>query len=264
MTARRQPARPLEGRTVMVTRAEGHAEPLAELLEARGAVPIVAPAIEIVPAGAEVLDPAIDELAARRFDWVAFTSRTGVESFVGRLHARGMDGGVVDASAAAVGDGTAQALIDAGIPVALVPDEFTTAALANAMPTSSGRVLLFRADIAGDDLESALAEKGWTPVRVNAYRTKFPGRLPPEAASALRDGRVDAITFTSASTVRGFVEMLDSATPMPNSPPKVVCIGPVTADAARDAGFVVDSVARPHTIEGLLSALESLFALVKE
>ena len=81
-------------------------------------------------------------------------------------------------------------------------------------------------------LEDALAEKGWTPTRVDAYRTRFPRSLPAEARSALAEGRVDAVTFTSASSVRGFVGALGAV----RGSPRVVAIGPVTAREARVHG----------------------------
>ncbi|MGZ8642139.1 MAG: uroporphyrinogen-III synthase, partial [Actinomycetota bacterium] len=113
-----------------------------------------------------------------------------------------------------------------------------------------------RADIAPDGLEFALAAKGWSPVRVDAYRTRMARTLPAEARAALRDGLVDAITFTSASTVRGFV----GAMGVVRGNPKVVGIGPVTAKEAREHGLRVSAVARPHTIEGLVMAVERTLA----
>lgn len=121
-------------------------------------------------------------------------------------------------------------------------------------PRGHGRVLCARADIAPDGLEDALAAKGWDPTRVVAYRTVFPNTLPRRAKTALAAGEVGAITFTSASTVRGFVQALGD---MPIAgKPKVVCIGPVTAKQAREAGMTVHAVADPHTTDGLLAALE--------
>ncbi|HZD16784.1 MAG TPA: uroporphyrinogen-III synthase, partial [Actinomycetota bacterium] len=134
----------------------------------------------------------------------------------------------------------------------LVPRAFTTAALARAFPRGGGRVLCARADIAPEGLEDTLAAKGWRPTRVDAYRTRFPRALPREAREALRRGEVDAVTFTSASTVRGFVRVLGAA----KGEPKVVCIGPVTAREARAHGFRVATVADPHTMEGLVVAVE--------
>ena len=132
---------------------------------------------------------------------------------------------------------------------------FADDGLARAFPRGNGRVLCARADIAPAGLEDALAAKGWTPTRVDAYRTRFPRSLPRDARDALRAGEVDAVTFTSASTVRGFVGALGPV----KGAPKVVCIGPVTAREARDHGLTVHAVARPHTIEGLVAALERVF-----
>jgi uroporphyrinogen-III synthase len=114
--------------------------------------------------------------------------------------------------------------------------------------------LCARADIAPDGLEDALEAKGWAPLRVDAYRTVFPRSLPTEARTALKEGTVDAITFTSASTVRGFINAVGTSGLRGN--PKVVCIGPVTAAEARAHGLTVHAVANPHTTDGLVEALE--------
>ncbi len=84
----------------------------------------------------------------------------------------------------------------------------------------------------------------------------MPRSLPPAARDALRSGAVDAVTFTSASTVRGFVRALGAV----KGNPKVVCIGPVTARAAREHGLTVHAVANPHTIEGLADAVERVLS----
>jgi len=245
-------SRPLEGKVVLVTRARAEAGELARLLEERGARPIVAPAIErsSVPDGP--LDDALRELADGGFEWVVFTSAAGVEAVFGRLETEPP----MAARVAAVGEGTAGALRRFGVEPDLVPRTFTTAALGRSLPRGSGRVLLARVDIAPDGLDQAVAAKGWTPVRVDAYRTRPARALPAEARQALRQGRVDAVTFTSASTVEGFVAVAARVLTAGGRAPKAVCIGPVTAAAARRAGLPVAAVARPHTIEGLVAALE--------
>ncbi|MGQ0669681.1 MAG: uroporphyrinogen-III synthase [Actinomycetota bacterium] len=242
--------RPLEGRVVLVTRPADQAGELVELLEERGATAIEAPAIEIVPVASKALEQALRELVAGEFEWLVLTSRAGVDALSASISS-----GEGRARIAAVGDGTADALRAWGRDPDLVPRTFTTEALGRAMPRGSGRVLLARADIAPAGLEDALRAKGWTPVRVDAYRTRMPRSLPPEARVALREGLVDAVSFTSASTVRGFVRGLGIV----RGNPKVVCIGPVTSRAAREAGFRVAAVARPHTIEGLVAAMERVF-----
>jgi uroporphyrinogen-III synthase len=241
--------RPLSGRTVLVTRPADQSVELVRRLRGLGAAPIVAPAIEIAPARSTALTRALRDLSAGRFAWIALTSRSTVEMLASRL-----DGpSDVRARVVAIGDGTARAFRAwARRTPDLLPGTFTTAGLVRAFPRGEGRVLCARADIAPTGLEEALAAKGWSPVRVDAYRTRMARSLPVDARAALRDGQVDAITFTSASTVRGFV----GAMGVVRGNPKVVSIGPVTAREARAHGLRVSAVARPHTIEGLVAALE--------
>lgn len=247
------PRSPLAGKVVLVTRPREQAEKLVRALEKRGAEVIVAPGIEIVPTRSNALTRALAELAKGGFAWVSFTSPRTVEAFASRL----ASAGDVRAKVACVGSGTAAAWRAwSGREPDLLPKTFTTEALARAFPRGSGRVLCARADIAPDGLEETLAAKGWNPLRVDAYRTKAPRTLPPEARAALKAGRVDAVTFTSASTVRGFVGALGQV----RGHPKVVCIGPVTSKEARAHGFRVAAVARPHTVEGVIAALERVFS----
>jgi uroporphyrinogen-III synthase len=240
---------PLTGRTVLVTRPADQSTGLVKLLDRLGARSIVAPSIEIVPARSAALTAALRELAAGEFEWITLTSRATVEMLRARLDSP-RD---VRARVAAIGEGTAEAYHRwSRRSPDLMPASFTTSGLARAFPRGSGRVLCARADIAPSGLEDALAAKGWTPTRVDAYRTRLPRSLPAEARDALRRGEVDAVTFTSASTVRGFVGALGAM----KGSPKVVCIGPVTAREARERGLVVHAVARPHTIAGVAAAVE--------
>jgi len=241
--------RPLDGRAVVVTRPADRAAHLVRELERRGAAAIVAPAIVLRPARTAALTRALHELADDRFEWIVLTSPATVRMLAERL-ASPRD---VRARVAAIGDGTAEAFRRyARRDPDLVPGAFTTTALARAFRRGEGRVLCARADIAPEGLEDALTAKGYEPVRVVAYRTTFPRRLPAAARTALAAGEVDAITFTSASTVRGFV----GTGPTIAGTPAIVCIGPVTAREARGHGMRVSAVADPHTTAGLVAAVE--------
>jgi uroporphyrinogen-III synthase len=252
----RDASKSLAGNVILVTRPADQSRELVSMLRSRGATAIVAPAIEILPARSAALTRALRELVAGRFDWITLTSRATVDMLAQRL------GSVRDvrANVAVIGDGTAEAFRRwARRDADLEPATFTTAALARAFPRGTGSVLCARADIAPAGLEEALAAKGWTPVRVDAYRTRMPKTLPPKAREALASGGVDAVTFTSASTVRGFVGALGVV----RGDPRVVCIGPVTAKEARAHGFRVSGVALPHTIEGLVAALERVLNVAR-
>ncbi len=243
---------PLRGKHVLITRPAGDANDLAKRLRQAGAIAVLAPVIEIAPARSAALTSALRDLEAGRFAWVVITSRSTVDMLRQRLSSPAG----VRAHVAAIGDGTSEAFRRwARRGADLTPATFTTAALARSFPRGTGRVLCARADIAPTGLEEALAAKGWRPERVDAYRTRIARSLPAGARNALRGGHIDAVTFTSASTVRGFVGAVDVV----RGNPKVVCIGPVTAREARDHGMRVSAVARPHTVDGLVDALTRVF-----
>jgi uroporphyrinogen-III synthase len=115
----------------------------------------------------------------------------------------------------------------------------------------STRVLLARAEVARDVLPEGLEAKGYTVEVLSVYRTEA---VPPdpETVARVRSGAVDAITFTSSSTVDNFCDAIGA---LPDPQPQVVSIGPVTSETARKRGLRVDVEADPHTIDGLVEAL---------
>lgn len=246
----------MNGQVVLVTRPADRAASLVERLRAVGARPLVAPVVRIVePDPAEPLDDAIRAAAEGSFAWVVFTSGAGVRSWWRRMEATST--GEPAARIAVVGDATAEALRERGLEPDLVPPAFTTASLGAAFPPAGaggGAVLLARADIATGELEDRIRERGWSVRRVDAYAVRPATSLPEDVRRALADGRVDAVTFTSPSTVDGFLALADV-------PPgtSVVCIGPVTAGAAQARGLAVRAVADPHTERGLVDAVRSVF-----
>jgi uroporphyrinogen III methyltransferase/synthase len=245
----------LEGRTVLITRPVEDSSELAAKLRELGARVIEAPTIEIVALeDTTELDRAIRALAAGEFAWVSFTSPRAVDAVLDAMRRFGLPPRL-PSKVAAVGPATAGKLGEAGVTVDLLADPHTTEALAEQFPSGEGQVLFPRADIAPEGLEERFREKGWTPVRVDAYLTRYLDAFPEEAEKALGDGGVDAVVFTSSSTVEGFVRMAGV-----RREPSVVCIGPVTADAAARAGFWVDEVAEPHTVDGIVRALDNLWS----
>jgi uroporphyrinogen III methyltransferase/synthase len=240
-------ARALFGRRIVVTRAREQASDLVERLHRLGAETIELPAITIDDAddgGAELRECA-EWLRRGDFDWVAFTSANAVERVCATLRdARAFR----DTKVAAIGPGTAAALRVFGVEADLVPERFVAESLVAAFPVGDGRVLLPRAAVARDVLVDGLGAKGWAVTVVQAYRTRPADPSP----SALADARkADAITFTSSSTVANFLEVAGTDA----VPPVVVCIGPITAATATEAGLTVNVVADKHTIDGLVDAL---------
>lgn len=247
-------ARPLAGRRIFVTRPRHQAGELAEALRELGAEPLVFPAIRIVDADPGPLDAALGRLAGGEYAWTIVTSRNTVDVLWERLRATGRDARAFGGTAvAAIGPATAEGLARVGVVPDLVPDTFTTQAVADAVPEAAGdgdRLLLPRAAEAPPDLQHLLEGRGWTVDVVPAYRT-LPDEDSREGGRAALEAGVDAVCFTAGSTVRAFVDLWGR----PPSDPLVCCIGPVTADVAREAGLRVDVEASEHTIPGLVDAL---------
>jgi uroporphyrinogen III methyltransferase/synthase len=244
-------SRPLFGRRIVVTRAREQASELRVQLEGLGATVIELPAITIEPIDFVLPD-------ASDYAWIVFTSVNGVAHFFDRgLAASGLDaralGGV---QVAAIGPGTAEALAGAGIAADLIPERFVAESLLEAFPRPARagnreRVLLPRAETARDVLPDGLRERGYDVDVLAVYRTT---RATAAAAdlTVVQGGDVDAVTFTSSSTVRNFSDIVGAFS---GDQPLVVSIGPVTSSTARERGLRVDAEADPHTIDGLVAAI---------
>ena len=250
----------LAGRRVVVTRARAEAEALCDRLAALGATPICAPAIHVEPvADLRPLDHAIARISS--FDWVVFTSTDAVEIFCQRWTHAGRIPADLRVRVAAVGPATARVLAAWGAQPDFVPDEFVGDALAEGLAIVPGnRVLLPRAEIARRETVEILERRGAEVVVVPIYRT-VAAEMDATVIEEIRRG-VDAVLFTSGSTVKHFMNIMRQHAPGFEFPmqARIVCIGPVTADAARETGLRVDCVAQVHTTEGLVDGLVGVFS----
>jgi uroporphyrinogen III methyltransferase/synthase len=248
----------LPGKRVLVTRAKGQNQKLSRQLAAVGAVPVEFPTIQITPPeDPKSLDTAIANLDT--YQWLIFTSANGVKYFWQRLvAAKKGSAEMQNIQLAAIGPATATAMSKRGLRIDLMPTKHVAEALVNALNDIAGQhILLPTADIARDILVTGLQAKGASVDRVTAYQTKpitDPGNL-----SALLP-TIDILTFTSASTVRNFVSLLEVEN-LTNAikPATVACIGPITAQAAKELALPVHIIAETYTIPGLVEALVKYF-----
>jgi uroporphyrinogen-III synthase len=194
------------------------------------------------------------------YDWLILTSATGVRAARERLDALGVDaaGAVLPekAQVAVVGSATAAACADLlGVQPAVVPDKFVAEALAEALRDVCGqRVLLAQAELARPVLREQLQQAGALVDAVVAYRT-VPATGGADLPALLAAGQIDAITFTSSSTVRFFVQRIGPAALEHAHRVVIACIGPVAAQTAAEVGLPPAVVADPSTVEGLVDAL---------
>lgn len=243
---------PLAGVSVLVPRTRVQASRLSMHVRSLGGEPVEAPVLAVEPGDVGALDDAVGGLDG--FTMLCLTSPNGVDALAASLGRTGRDARALAAvdRVACVGPGTAERLVARlAVDADVVPATSTTAALVEALPAGSGRVLLPRADIATSTLADGLRDKGWEPVEVAAYRTVAPPGLPPEVADRLAAGGIDLVAAASSSTVDNLVRLLDGR-PLGAA---LVSIGPVTSRTARGHGIAPVAEADPHDLDGLVAAL---------
>ena len=255
--------RPLFGRRIVVTRSTEQAGDLIRLLEDLGAETISMPTIRIAPVEDPAeLDAACDEADA--FDWIVFTSVNGVEHFMSHFLARRDIRDLKGVRICAVGPATAAQVGRYAMRVELTPPEYRADAIVDALGAHGGvdgmRFLLPRAEIAREVLVDELRRAGGDVRDVAAYRTLGAEAGGPDVYRMLLDRQIDAVTFTSASTVRHFARLIgeEQAADL-LSGTTVAAIGPVTAEAAQQLGIGTVVVPEQYTVPALVGALVEHF-----
>lgn len=242
--------RPLAGRRIVVTRFEPDDGPLATALRQAGAEPVVVPLIGIAPLAKDISD---SNASIHDFDWIAFTSANGVRIFWARLSEKERAAFRAHRGIASVGPATARAVANLGATSALVAPEFVAESLADALGDVTGKSILWpRAAGARSVLSVTLRQRGAAVTDQILYDT-VALTIPEQTRESILEA--DAITFTSPSAVRAFVASFGTDRRL-----LIVCIGPVTAEAARAAGLKVTAVAGIFTLDGLVRALSEALA----
>ncbi len=263
--------RPLFGASVVVTRARDRAPGLTARLADRGAEVIELPVTRTEPIGRE--DPRVTDgmarFAAGEFDLVIFTSPAGVARFFELIGSAGLDArSLAGAELAAIGPGTARALAERGLTADHLPDRFVAEGMLKALEPlemAGRRILMARAEEGRPLLPDTLRGRGAEVTIMPLYRTV---PEPVELDLLNRAREADFVTFTSASSVRAFDRAAgldwvagagpgdaEDATAAGRTGPRAVAIGPVTADAAREAGVQDVLEASRHDLDGLVEAI---------
>jgi len=275
----------LAGRRILITRSADRARPLAALLSSLGAEPLVLPVIDFEQAADQApLDAALDRLLAGGFDWLVISSITTVRVLLEKAAQRGKSVAELVPSGtkvATIGPSSKAVLESVGLTVALAPVDLQSAeGLVAVWEPNHHRILLPQADIAAAGLREGLAAKGEDVTTVVAYQTvDYPARaearltteLPSgvvisaadapvtlsheETRAALDAGSMDAMVAASPSAARRI-----AATLLPLGACRLIAIGRPTAAEASRLGLAVAATAKEPTPDGIVAALESVFA----
>ncbi|TKB72657.1 MAG: uroporphyrinogen-III C-methyltransferase [Nitrospira sp.] len=257
-------AKPLFGKRIVLTRAREQAREFSQLLAAYGAEPVEVPTIQIVPpASWQAIDDAVARLNS--YQWLIFTSVNGVKPFMDRLHGAGKDArALAGLRLCAIGPRTAQELGAYGLTPDVVPAEFQAEGVIDSLTrigVRGSRILIPRAEVAREILPEQLRELGATVDVIPVYRTIAPAVDVASLTQEFQDGRVAAVTFTSSSTVRNFVELFGGRDVVKPLVAKVViaCIGPITAGTAKEYGLTVTVMSAENTVPALAEAIVKHF-----
>ncbi len=260
----------LQGRSVVNTRAPHQSAALDTLLRQYGAEPLSFPCIEIAPPDdPATLDDALRLAANGHYQGLILTSVNTVIALETRLKQLALAASALASlKVAAIGPATAEEATNRlGVRIDVMPDEYISDALLDALmrdPALAGaaaaRLLLPQSEIADTALAERLRQHGAQVVVVPAYRT-VRGSGGVNLPELLQRGAVDAITFTSGSTVSNCCARLnnESRHRNPLAGVTVACIGPKTADAAREFGLTACIVPIEYTLEALVAALDAHF-----
>lgn len=253
----------LQGKRIVNTRASHQAAALDSLLLDVGAESIAYPCITIKPPqDTSAFDKALQELTLGYFDWLVLTSANTVFSLVERLQTLNLSLGDAKFKTAAVGTSTAKAANEQlGLSIDLLPEEFIAESLADALKIATEqRALLPESLIARPKLAHLLQEAGIDLHVVKAYQT-VKGAGGAKLIPLLQNRKIDAITFTSSSTVQYFVERLRDEGGKDDLLADVALahIGPKTAKTAQELGLDASIMAQEYTLRGMLYVLDEHF-----
>jgi len=256
--------KPLFGKKIVITRARAQASGLVAKLNHLGAQCIEIPTIEIAPPGDKTpLETAVDQLD--QYDWLVLTSVNGVKYFFDTLFEKGKDVRALGhLKFACIGPVTKERLADYGIISDILPETYRAESVVDAfsgLDMTNKRVLLPRAKKARTILPEELTRMGALVDEVTAYETRLADEEKDLLIDMLKAGYIDAVTFTSSSTVTNFMTLLEKE----NAPALLSCvtlasIGPITSDTIRAKGVSPDIEADPFTIDGLIEALLDHYA----
>ncbi len=260
---------PLYGRRILYTTPRNYAGKLGQLLIEHGALPVWMPTIVVEPLhDYRELDQAIKSISD--YDWIAFTSRNGIEAFLNRCAAVGAGLEVLRGCKTAAIGSDARALEKKGIAVDLIPFDSSPLGIVDELVkrgAAKGSVLLPVPEVVGmkeprvvPDFIDGLLQIGMRPVRVPAYRTARETQKYTTELQMIRDGTIDSIAFTSRGEIESLLLVPGVQQDMLNEKTIIACFGPVTAEGARQRGLDVKIVSKNYAaFEGFIEAMEQYY-----
>ncbi|MFS0780720.1 uroporphyrinogen-III synthase [Bacillus sp. 1P06AnD] len=236
---------------MLVTRSENDAPAFSQQIALRGGIPVSVPLIGFRPAALDASE--MNKLSnLKQYDWLIFTSQKGVEYFSKLVPNNNLP------QIAAIGEKTESSLRLHGMEPAFIPSQFVAERFAEEFPEqldNHSNILIVKGNLARDMIAKKLEEEGHLCDEIVIYENSLPSSSEKRLKNLLEKGTIDIVTFTSSSTVRHFMEVVNK-NQLQLGRMVYACIGPIAAKTAGSYGLPVAVIAEPYTSEGLLSMLD--------
>lgn len=240
--------RPLGGRRIIITRPRRKSAKLKGMLYDLGAEVVELPSIKTVAIkNNEVLYEAISNI--KKYNWIAFTSEAAVEIFFDTLLEKKVDiRKLVDIKFAVVGPATKKAVEKRGLFTDYMPEEYYGESMAHGLAkhiSKDDKIIVCVPREIDSQLCNNLKEYENQMNIVPLYDIEY------EKNNSLKINDSDYVVFTSASSVRGFVNSVEG---LDYNSVNAICIGKMTAKEASNYGMKI-SISNEATIESLVECV---------
>jgi uroporphyrinogen-III synthase len=252
---------PLAGREILVTREKQAAQEIADIIRQYGGIPHIVPLISFKPFLDHKESTYIERL--KSYDWIIFTSKNGVRFFFQKLEEYNLSLQGFGTRFGAVGEKTHKEMKRYGIHADFIPQLYTGADFAREFLQEfpdAGHVLLSKGNLARDTISSYFLKKNKSIDEWITYETVFPKESEKKLIMLLQQNKLSAVTFTSPSTIRRFMKIINDydLQDLLNGL-SIVCIGPVTKEAADQYGLTVQVVPEKYTVEDMIEDLAQYY-----
>ena len=261
-------AKPLSNKKILVTRGVEQGQEFAKKISEAGGEPILIPLITFeLPKNTNSIEHVVNNL--HMYEWLVFTSKNGVEYFfqcLQKFHVSKQH--VQHLKIAVVGTKTEEIVKNNGFTVEVIPSKFDLEGLLEALKSKlklSDRVLLARGNLARSKLPEELKNSGVTVTDLIVYETVLNEVSKRKLLDLLPKQELDAITFTSPSTVLNFITLLEGSKWREwIGECAIACIGPVTKKTADDAGLHTHVCPETYTVDAMLKSLTTYFQQLEQ
>ncbi len=265
----------LDGKTIAITRSKDDATEFISLSEKNNAKPLPLPTIELVSKGEKIVDEFLESIQAYNPDYSVFMSSKAVKLLfdtakkVGKLDKLQL--AVANTIVMSVGPKTTVALENEGIKVNHQPTTYSSVGVGEEFTKIHAvgkKVIVPRSGASTPFLKELLNKIGIDVFEIHLYDVcAFRDTTQwNEFRELFSQNKVDGIVFTSASSVRGFFEIMlkdyDESALLDNfAKLSIVSIGPFTSDELKKLK-VKNTVAEVHTVAGAFDALKTVLTVV--